>query len=54
MKVDGDNGKAADMVNGRARKVRRFSGNEFCKNIGCIVSGTTFCLGGQRLWDKEK
>ena len=33
-------------VNVRYRKVRRFSGNEFWKNIGRLVSDPTFGLGG--------
>ena len=44
--VDEDNGKAVGMVNGRYRKVRRFSRNEFWENIGCLVSAPTFGLGG--------
>ena len=52
MKVDVDNGKSAGMVNGRNRKVRRFSSNEFWKNIGCLISAPTFCLGVSRPWKK--
>ena len=47
MKVDEDNGKASGMVNGRYQTFRRFSGNEFWKNIGCIVPAPTFGLGGR-------
>ena len=46
MNVDGENGKAAGMVNGRAKKVRNFSSNKFWKNIGCLVSASTFGTGG--------
>ena len=34
-------------------KLRRFSSNEFRKNIGCLVSDPTFGLGGSRLWEKK-
>ena len=54
IKVDEDNGKALGMVNGRYRKVQRFSRNEFRINIGCLVSSPTFGLGGSRMWDKEE
>ena len=53
-KVDDGNGKALNKGNVRYRKVRRFSGNEFWKNIGCLVSAPTFGLGGSRLWEKEE
>ena len=49
MKLDEDNGKAAGMVNGRARTFWRFSSNTFWKNIGCLVSAPTFGIGGLRL-----
>ena len=52
-KVDEENGKALNKGNVRYRKVRRFSSNEFWKNIGCLVSAPTFGLGGLRLWEKE-
>ena len=45
-KVDEDNGKSLGKDNVWYRKVRRFSSNEFWKNIGCLVSDTTFGLGG--------
>ena len=45
-KVDEENGKAIRIGNGRYLKVHRFSNNEFWKNIGCLVSATTFGLGG--------
>ena len=54
MKVDEDGGKAVGMVNVQARKVRRFSSNEFWKNIGCLVSDHNFGFGGSRLWVKEE
>ena len=44
-KVDEDNGKALGKGNVRYRKVRRFSGNEFWKNTGCLVSAPTFGIG---------
>ena len=53
-KVDDDNGKALNKVNVQYRKVRRFSSNEFWKTIGCLVSASTFSLGGSRLWEKEE
>ena len=52
-KVDEDNGKSFNKGNVRYRKVCRFSINEFWKNIGCLVSATTFGHGGLRLWEKE-
>ena len=52
IKVDKDHAKAMGMVNTQARKVWRFSGNEFCKNICCLVSAPTFGIGGSRIWDK--
>ena len=52
MKMYEYNGKALGMVNGRYRKVWRFSSNEFGKNIGCVVSAPNFGLGGLRLWEK--
>ena len=48
-KVDDENEKSFDKVNVRYRTVRRFSSNEFWKNIGCLVSYPTFGLGGLRL-----
>ena len=54
MKVDEDNGKYVVMVNGKAWKVRRFSSNEFWKNIDCLVSAPTFGLVGSRFWEKEE
>ena len=52
-KVDEDNGKATGTVNGRYRNIRRFSSNQFWKNIGCIISAPSFGLGGLIMWDKE-
>ena len=52
-KVEEENGKALNKGNVRYRKVCRFSSNEFWKNIGCLVSATTFGLGVLRLWEKE-
>ena len=53
-RVDEENGKASNKGNVRYQKVRRFSSNEFWKNIGCLVSAPTFGLGGSRLWEKEE
>ena len=53
-KVDEENGKLLNKGNVRYRKVRRFSSNELWKNIGCLVSASTFGLGGLRLWEKEE
>ena len=54
MKVDEENGKAAGMVNGRYRKVRRFSINGFLMNIGCLVSAPTFGIGGGQGFGRRK
>ena len=48
-KVGEENRKQLNKVNVRYRKFRRFSSNEFWKNIGCLVSVHTFGLGGSRL-----
>ena len=53
-KVDEDNGKVLGKGNVRYRKIRRFSSNDFWKNIGCLISAPTFGLGGSRLWEKEE
>ena len=50
--VDEDNGKELGKGNGRYRKIHWFSSNEFWKNIVCLVSASTFGLGGSRLWYK--
>ena len=52
MKLDGENGKSVVMVKWKNRKVWWFSINEFCKNIGCLVSKPTLGNGVLRLWDK--
>ena len=52
--LNGKNGRAVGVVKGRARIFWRFSINEFWKNIGCLVSYSTFGLGGSRLWEKYK
>ena len=44
-KLDEDNGKALNKGNVRCRKDRRFSINEFWKNIGCLVSAPAFGIG---------
>ena len=46
--------KALNKGNVRYRNVRRFSSNEFWKNISCLVLALTFGLGRSRLWDKEE
>ena len=51
-KVDEKNGKALNKGNVRYQKVRRFSSNEFWKNIGCLVSAPNFGLRGLRMWEK--
>ena len=52
LKVDEEKDKASVMVNRRAQKFRRFSSNEFWKNIGCLISDPTFGIGGLRLLEK--
>ena len=54
LKVYEDNGKSLVMVNGRYQNVRRFSSNEFWRNIYFLVSAPTFGLGGSRLWEMEE
>ena len=54
MKVDDNNGKATGIGNGRYRKFRQFSGNEFWKSIGCLVSDHNFGIGISRLCEKEE
>ena len=54
MRLEEDNGRAMGMVKGNASKIRRFSSNEFWKNIGCLILDPTFGLGGLRLWEKEE
>ena len=51
-KVDEDNERGGTQYNVRFRKLRQFSRNEFCKNIGCLLSAPPFGLGGLRLWEK--
>ena len=53
-KVDEDNGKALVKGNVRYQKFDRFSSNEFWKNIGCLVSESSFGLDGLRPWEKEE
>ena len=53
-KVYEDNGRRETQENGQFRKLRRFSRNEFWKNIGCLLSAPTFGLGGLRLWEKDQ
>ena len=50
-KLDEDNRKALNKGYVRYQKVCRFSSNEFWMNIGCLVSASTFGLGGSGLWD---
>ena len=49
-KVDEENGISLNKVNVRYRKVRQFSINGFWKNIGCLVSASTFGIGELSLW----
>ena len=53
-KVDEDNGKALNKGNIRYRNVRRFSRNEFWRNIGYLVSAPTFGPRGSTLREKKK
>ena len=53
-KLDEDNGKELNKGNVWCRKIRRFSRNEFWKNIGCLISAPNFGLGRSRLWEKEE
>ena len=52
-KVDEDNGRGGNQHNWQFWKPRRFSRNEFWKNIGCLLSAPTFGLGGSILWEKD-
>ena len=54
MRVDEDNGGSVEIVKVRALKSWRFSGSEFWKNIGCLISAPNFGLGGLILWGKEE
>ena len=49
-KVDEDDVRGGTQENGKFRKLRRFSRNEFWKDIGCLLSEPTFGLGGSILW----
>ena len=40
--------------NGQYQKICLFSGNEFLRNIGCLISAPIFGLGGSRPWEKEE
>ena len=51
-RVDEDNRREGTQENGQFWKLRQFSGDEFWKNIGCIISAPNFGLGGSRLWEK--
>ena len=46
IKVGEENGKSLGMVKGGPQKVRKFSSNEFWKNIGCLILSLTFYLAG--------
>ena len=48
--MDEDNGKLLVIFNGRYQKVRKFSKNEFWKNIGYLISFPTFGLRILKLW----
>ena len=51
-KADEENGKQLVKGNVWHRKFRRFSSCEFWKNIGCLISASTFGIGVLRLWEK--
>ena len=53
-KINDENGRGRTQENGQFRKLRRFSREEFWKNIGYLLSAPTFGLGGSRLWEKDK
>ena len=40
--------------NVRLIKASNFSGNKFWKNIGCMISDTTFGFEGKMLWDNQQ
>ena len=52
-KVDEEYGSGGTQENGKIWKLRRFSRNEFWKNIGCLLTAHTFGLGGSILWEKD-
>ena len=43
--MDEDSMRAMGMGKVSIRKIRRFSSNEFWKNIGCLISDPTFVNG---------
>ena len=45
IRVDEDSMRAMGMGKVSIRKIRRFSSNEFWKNIGCLISDPTFVNG---------
>ena len=49
-KLDEENGKSLVIVNIWYQNFRRFSSNEFWKNIDCLVSAPNFGLGGSMIW----
>ena len=52
-KADEDNWRWGTQDNGQFWKIRRFSRNKLCKNIGCLLSAPKFGLGGSRLLEKD-
>ena len=39
---------------GNRRLVQKFSNNELCKFIGCVLSEGTYCIKGHQIWGKPK
>ena len=52
-KVDKENGRGGTQDNGQFWKFQRFSRRGFWKNIECLLSAPTVCLGRPRLWEKD-
>ena len=50
-KVDDENSKSLVIGNVLYQKVCHFSINEFCNNIGCLISYPMFGIGISRLWE---
>ena len=53
-KVDEDNGRGGDQENGRFRKLRKLSRNEFWKNIRCLLSTHLSPLGIKNVGEASK
>ena len=52
IKVGVENGRSMGRI--RILKVQQFSSNEYCKNIGYIISAPTFGIRGSVLCKKEE